>query len=377
MVTRRATLHIPEQSLDDGESRALSPFIEPEPPEQTDVDRVTALLQMAGSAGRASVKVYKTDNGKSVFCDSYQPQEFEDGDFKMLRDAFGAGSFKIMLYGVHPETGNFGLITRTEVTIAESRTAQRPQDGTQAGAMPAGLAQVLQSLAEGQRATLDALVSMKQTPQADPMAQMSQMLGMMAAMREAMGLNAGPAKQSPISEIVAAMREMREASAELMPKEKDDDSLSSMLPQVLGLIQTGMQTQAQPQQAAHVLPAVTLPQTLQSAPQVNNPAPQAQTQEDQMKFLELVKLRENLAALVSMAKENKPHTDGAALIYEKLPDDMIELLFAANWFEGLCIVSSEVKPYQEWLTQARALVLPMFDDASAEPEIAATGQPGA
>ena len=372
MATRapRATLHIPDSP--DDENRALSPFMEPDAPEQTDVDRVASMLQIAGGVGRASVKVYKLENGKAVFCDSYQPQEFEDGDFKMIRDAFGAGSFRIMLYGLNPESGNFGILSRTDVTLAENRTPQRPAFDAyapQSSQVPNGLAAALESLASGQKAMLDALVQARQAPPRDTMAEMAQMLTLMTTMREAMGLNQRPEKQSTIGEIVAAMREMREAATELIPNAKsDDDSLSGMLPQVLGLIQSGMQNnQAQPAQIAPTaLPQIAIPQSLQSA----QPAPQHQAQptaeSTDVNALEIIKLRANLKAIISMAKEGADPQKGADLIYEKLPDDMIELLALPEWFTALCALEDAAKPYQEWLTKARDLALAMFEPAEGE-----------
>lgn len=363
MVTitkRRATLHTDnggdsiDTQADQGSIQMFNPPGDDLEPEQTDVDRVSAMLQLASGAGRASVKVYKVENGKAVFCDSFQPSEFEDGDFRMIRDAFGAGIFRIMLYGAHPVTGNFGILSRTEVTIAENRAPKTQQTGAQSSE----LAQMLQSLAQGQQAMLDALIAVKQQPPVDPMAQMTQMLSMMTMMREAMGLNVQPQKSSSISEVMAAVREMREVASEIVPKGESEDSLSGMLPQVLGIIQQGMQSQAQPQPQPAMLPQIQLPQSITQAQPVDAPQP---GQGENVNLVDLMRMRGYLTSLVTMAKDGQSPQAGAELIYEKLPDDFVELMALDNWFDALMLFDKDVGPHRGWLQQARDIALALFD----------------
>ena len=59
--------------------------------EETATDRVAALLQIAGGADRAEIKVYRMNAGQMEYCQGFKPTEFEDGNFDMLRDRFGAG----------------------------------------------------------------------------------------------------------------------------------------------------------------------------------------------------------------------------------------------------------------------------------------------
>jgi hypothetical protein len=366
MATRSLKNPLPAEIADESwGSRAPSNEIaipdDDEP--QTDVDRVAALLQQGAGMGRASVKIYKMENGKSVYCESYQPGEFEDGDFSMIRDAFGAGSYKIMLYGELP-TGGTGLRARTEITIAESRITPRRDNPTQQND---GLAQVIAMLADGQKQMLETLTALKSAPAKDPMDEMSRMLGMMTAMRTAMGLDVQQSQpKSQISEIIAAVRELRGVSEELNPpKESDADPLLSMLPQALELIKTGMaqsanQNAQQATQNPAPLPMVQLPPSVATAP-VQTPATPVNplTPEDDEMFK---KLMGNLNALLAMADLNKSPLEGAQFVYDELPDEFINVLDQANWFDLLAVFAPQAIKHKTWLMMVRDTALAMFDE---------------
>lgn len=332
-------------------------------PEQTDVDRIAEMMRMADGSGRAIVKVYKVENGVSTYCQGYQPSDFEEGDYDMLRDAFGAGKFKIMLYGQDPETNRFGIRARTEIAIAENRSAKRGENATP---YDSGLAQVLESISKGQNQLLEALIAIKQAPQKDPMDEMSKMLTMMSLMRESMGFNNSQNQKSSIGEIVAAVRELREVASEITPGKEtptDADSMSAMLPKVLEIIQTGMtqrnQTPLQENNTA-IMPTVNLPVSMQP----NN-------EDDMLNPFGIFKLRGYLKSLVAMAALEQDPQLGAELIYEKLPDEMIEMLELPNWFDALKAFEESVSTHEVWLSKARDIALALFN----APDDADTPQP--
>jgi hypothetical protein len=318
--------------------------------EQTDTDRVAEMLQASASVGRASIKVYKIENGQSAYCASYAPSVFEEGDYDMVRQSFGAGKYKFMLYGAKPDTGKFCLLSRVEVTIAED---QKPVSNYQQNPSPASdpaMAQILASLAQGQQQIVQALANMGQQPQRDPMVEMQQMLTMAGAMKAAFATD--QPKTSPISEIVAAMRELRSASEELIPGgESEKDPLLSMLPQVLDVIKSGVQQQQQVQS----LPQIALPQSLQNVP---TPTPQG----DDMKFTEMLRLRGYLQNLISMATAGKPSSEGAKYVYDVIPDELVDLMGEANWLDLLALVSPGISAHAGWLTLVRDEALKMFDE---------------
>jgi hypothetical protein len=352
-------------------------FDEPEPePEQSDVDRVSEMLSTSVGFARSSLKVFKVENGIQSFCDSYDPQQFEDGDFSMIRADYGAGRYKMMLYGADPVTNKFSLRRRVEVTISEKKS-----DGKNAAPIDSGMTQLLTSIAQGQEKMLNALVEMKQAPQRDPMDELTKMMALMTTMREAMGLNAPQQSQkSSISEIVTAVRELREVSSEISPDKGGDGDLSAMLPQVLSIIQSGMEKNSQPAPPGFMAP-LAIPQSLQGVanqpqsvanPQQNeNVANPQQSEGENMNFTTMLALRGYLATLTQMAVDNKPFADGAMLVYEKLPDELVELMAHDNWFYLLAMVAPDVKKYPDWMKLARDAALSMFDEAEPEPANAA------
>lgn len=372
MATRRKT--VPEWAQNEImaiEAAAAAQGQETETDEQMDEtpsDRVSTLFTLAQGEDRAYVACYRLGRGVMEYCKRYSPTEFEDGSFDLIRDDFGPGEYELRLYATKPDTNKFGVRTRTRIQMAEI-----PKRAATTDSLPNGLNQVLSTIAQGQQQMLDALVAMKQTPQKDPMEEMTKMLSMMTMMREAMGLNqAQPAStKSSIGEIVEAIKELRGAAAEVMPEKEESNDLMGMLPKVLELVTSGQAAQAQQgapmgehapmHQAAidPVLSPVTLPPAF--ATQQTN-----QTGEDeQVNPLKMLKLRGYLKTLVDYAERKAPVDEAATFVYEKLPDELIDLMELPTWFELLSAVAPEVKPHQVYLNQVRAIAMGRFNEAES------------
>ena len=347
-----------EAEYQDGES-------EPES-EETSTERVATLLSLANGEERAYINVHRLNKGTFEYCKRYQPSEFEDGSFDLIRDTFGAGEYEMRLYGVDPKTNRFTLRKRTRILMAEV-----PKKPDQA-ALPNGLSQVLSTIAQGQQQMLDALVQMKQQPQKDPMDEMTKMLSMMSMMREAMGLNqAQPATsgKSSIGEIVEAIKELRGAAAEVMP-EKEEPGLMGMLPKVIELVAAGQAQQGQ--QAAQMVPmeptyqaeigGVLSPVTMPAAFQTAQANPEQPNQDDDdMNPMGVFKLRGYLKNLVGYAQRNAPIEEAAQYVYEKIPDELIDIMELPSWFSVLSAVASEVRPHQAYLTQVRDAAIALLN----------------
>lgn len=359
-------LHPTDQPLAD-QPLALVGETEPdEQPEETPLDRVATLLSYAAGDDRAYVALYRLNKGQREWCRKYRPDELDEGSFDLIRTDFGPGEYELRLYATDPRTNKFVVRRSSRVAMAEP-----PHRAPEAG-LPSGLSQVLTTIAQGQEQMLRALVEMKQAPQKDPMEEMTKMLGMMTMMREAMGLNqaqAAPARSS-IGEIVEAIKELRGAAAEVMPEKEEPSDLMGMLPKVLELVQAGSTQQSQ--QAAHhpamlpsyggepdaVLSPVTLPPAF--AAQATQD-PQTQERED-VNPLKLLKLRGYLKTLVDHAEKGTPVPDCATFVYEKLPDELIDLMELPTWFDLLAAVAPEVKAHKDYLTQVRDAAMKMFTD---------------
>ena len=217
---------------------------------------------------------------------------------------------------------------------------------------------------------LEALVSIKQAPPKDSMEEMSKMLTMMAAMREAMGMNQPQGREkSSIGEIVSAIRELRGAADEIAPQDKEPDGLMSVLPKMLELVSKGQQSQQEAQQAVH-FPPVQLPPSFQAPAQPEpqeQPQAQPQTQEESdMKMFTAIKLKSYLKTLIDLAVKKTPVTTAAEFVYEKIPDELIEIMALDNWFDLLSFVAPDVKDHKEWLQQVRDTALAMFEEAENE-----------
>ena len=355
-----AGVHPDDQAL---ESFALQ-APETQQEEETATDRVAALLQIAGGADRAEIKVYRMNAGQMEYCQGFKPTEFEDGNFDMLRDRFGAGEYQIRLYAEHPIHKKMGVRNSVKIKIAENRM------DTTTGGLGSGMAQVLQTIAQGQQQMLEALVSIKQAPPKDSMEEMSKMLTMMATMREAMGMNQPQGREkSSIGEIVSAIRELRGAADEIAPQDKEPDGLMSVLPKMLELVSKGQESQQASQQMAQ-FPPVQLPPSFQAPAQ---PEPQEQPQaqpvtqeESDMKMFTAIKLKSYLKTLIDLAVKKTPVTTAAEFVYEKIPDELIEIMALENWFDLLSFVAPDVKDHKEWLQQVRDTALAMFEEAETE-----------
>jgi len=333
--------------------------------EETATDRVAALLQIAGGADRAEIKVYRMNAGQMEYCQGFKPSEFEDGNFDMLRDRFGAGEYQIRLYAEHPVHKKMGVRNSIKIKIAENR-----MDASSPGNLGSGMAQVLQTIAQGQQQMLEALVSIKQAPPKDSMEEMGKMLTMMATMREAMGMNQPQGREkSSIGEIVSAIRELRGAADEIAPQEKEPDGLMAVLPKMLELVSKGQEHQQASQQAVQ-FPPVQLPPSFQVPAQ---PEPQEQSQaqpetqeQSDMKMFTAIKLKSYLKTLIDLAIKKTPITTAAEFVYEKIPDELIEIMALDNWFDLLSFVAPDVKDHREWLQQVRDTALAMFEEAENE-----------
>jgi len=224
---------------------------------------------------------------------------------------------------------------------------------------------------------------------------MTKMLTMMGMMRQAMGIDGQQSRAgSSISEIVGAIRELRSAADEVSPQREEPESMMAMLPKVLDIVSAGMgkgQAQAQPQPEQQDFQPVQLPPSFalaqpQPEPQLQpqyqpNPEPQpAQStkENDMANPLVIIKLKAYLKTLTDMAVALTPIDKAADFVYDKLPDDLIEIMLLDNWFELLSGFAPAVKPHEDWLRQVRDKAMTMFEiededeGETSEPKVGGT-----
>ena len=323
--------------------------------EETAVDRVSAMLKLAGDADRADLKIYRVKEGQLEYCAQYKPEQFEESSFELLRRRFGAGDYEIRLYAADPVTRRYGVRNRTRLKIADDRGA--PEE---AAGLPNGMSQVLGAIADGQRQMLEALVQMKQTPAKDPMEEMTKMLSMMTMMREAMGLNAQAQQKSSIGEIVDAIKELKAASSIIDNEKDDEDNPMKLLPSVLELVKAGVVQQPQPMQThGAIIPPVALPPDMISVSQFQ-PEPQADSEDDPQN------LRGLLQQLLAHRGQENDIPAAAMFIYNEMPDNIVEIMFSQVWWLALSAAAPEVKPHKEWLKNVRMVAMQLFEQAEQD-----------
>lgn len=344
-------------------------------PEETSSDRVATLLDLAAGDDRAYVACYRLNKGHREYCKRYQPGEFEDGSFDMIREAFGAGEYELRLYGIHPDNGKFVVRKLTRISMADAKPKGEP------AGLPSGLSQMVATIAQGQAQMLDALVQMKQQPPKDPMEEMGKMLTMMTMMRQAMGLDQQPQQKSSIGEIVSAIKELRGAAAEVMPEKEEPDTLMGMLPKVLDIVSQSQQGQpAQPAYGAPqmgqampmptaetgILSTVTLPPAFAAAAAANNPT----TEDDDMNPFAAMKLRGYAKRLCEYAEKTAPIEEAAQYVYENIPDALIDIMETDSWFAVFTAMYPAVKPHQDYMQKVRDAALKLFEESEGDPEAA-------
>lgn len=333
----------PDYLRDEPEQEAIEP---------TATDRIASLLDDSVTGDdKAVVKVFrKLPSGKQSWCDDYTPQDFEAGGMKQLRERHGAGEFVITLYGSQPQTGKFVIRKRAEITIEPGPTTSV---ASTTGESPALIA-LLEKL------TTQAPIAPPPPP--DPMAEMQRMFGMMTMMREAMGLNTQ--QKSSVGEMVDAIKELRSAKDLIEGKSDEDESMMGLAKSILPMVGQAIQNR---QQAPAPAPSAPLPpiDSGYDAAGVPLQALNAPTQEtDPMTIAEqaaALKLKMAVGVILKMAELNLDPAEGAKIIYEKLPDEWIEMLATPVWFPMLVDQVPQAKPYEAWLTKARDIALGMFN----------------
>jgi hypothetical protein len=326
-------------------------------------------------------------DGKPVqaWCDDYTPAEFEAGGLAMIRAKYGAGDFLVCLYGMLPGTKRFTIRARSEIHVDASASMASPVSPQN---------DAMRMILDGQAAMLKALT---ERPALDPTAEMMKTLSLMSAMRDAMGINSTPQKSS-VGELVDAIKELRGASDLIAsPRESEnDDSLMGIVKTMLPAISEMVKTRAQAGASPLTLLPISVPNSIAGAhpgavPSVNpdepfpmpandaGPAPGQPPESDEMPLasdaLTAFKLRAYVASLCMMARTKMATDKGAALVYEKMPEEWIDMLDLPNWWEMFIIAVPDAKDHFAWFAEVRDKVLAMLAEDAAEDAKGDAGTP--
>lgn len=351
--------------------------------EESPLDRISQAFSDVDTERASKVQlwrhVYDAKVGKKRLewlCD-YEPAEFEHNDLSLIRDKWGPGQYQLRLYGYKNGSNYKTVLARPEFYIGADPAA--PNLAVAANPIVAqaqnDLTAMVQMLAAGQQRMLEAL-----TARPDSMAQMKDMFGLMALMREATGANTAAPQKSSIGEIIDAIKELKGVQSLIGGEEpkSETERLMEMAQPLIGMVQQAVQ-----QPPAQVMPQVAMP--MQFAPRPPVPQPMQQMHErnpieiftpapptvvgpnelpplDQpVEQIEML-LREQLTKLLTMAEEKKPVSEGAEFAYEVLPDEFIEILHAPFWFAALQSYESKVNAHTKWFEGVRNELLKMFKE---------------
>lgn len=353
-----------------------------EPPPETSADRIAVMLQSVAGDDKAKVKLFRViAPGKQEWCDDYEPAQFESGGFDLIRAEWGPGVYHVMLYGRGP-SNRVTIRAHEFVTIAK-----RAGDVESPSSAPSDLVRLIEANNKQSQEQMRALVesiNANRPPAVDPMAQMMQMMTIAKAMREAFAPPAAPAA-SPISEILAGIKQIKGVAEEITPERDKSDDPMAMLPQILELVKAGMSAR---QGDAQTVQPLALPPSIASADSTADTTPGAVVDHQQPQPVEgenvtpfeTIVLRGILRSVLSLAKANAPYEE-VATILDKLPNEMLDMLTLPAWFETLAEVAPEVAPHREYLTRIRDQYIADVaaeDDAEPSAQVNAhnTGQQG-
>jgi hypothetical protein len=360
-----------------------TPALIDDEPEQTAVDRIAIALQTAGADERSRIKLYRINpiSKKREWCEDYTPAEFEAGGDSLIRRAWGAGDYEVVVYGPIIGKGGkpgFGRMAIGYTSIAPAAAgADAPAHGGSSELSRALEAMVqMQQQAQAAQAQFQQSIMQALAERPDPSTQMRETLTLMTMMRSAMGLD--QQSKSTVGELVGALKELRDAKDVLMPERETPDTSDpmSMLPGIIDLVKTAAtQRQVQPPVTAPIppLPPIQLPPAMQQPLPVSQPLPADPAPLIDWEALKLMlsprditKLRMLVPELLQRAVDKADPQDTAELIAEAAPDPLLDLIETDDWLQMLLHVMPPMEAHKEWLMQVREAYMAL--PADEEPE---------
>lgn len=328
------------------------------------IERLQTFMAATSPNERLRVKIYKRkpNTGKMEWCEDYSPDQFFEQDLGGVRDRWGPGEYEFRLIGPR------GIHKRLRASIAAAVHAnpvaiERTQDSA--------LADSLRAMLATQERILERLMqTQQQPPQKSSIESMTELALLMKTMREA--FDTGPrhdaaAPLTQLKELMEAARELKQTTRELADDApaSEPPSLLSSVPKVIDMIAAGLKSQAAPQIPLQPIQPMAIPQSVAqnaSPSEQNNPLPADEEP------IEMLMLRQTVELLCAMARQNKDPEKGGEIIFEQMPDELIEHMKNPNWFDLVEQIFPIVKPHKEWLEKAKAHADKLFTEEGDEDE---------
>lgn len=332
-----------------------------EEPEMTASDRVALMLNDAALDDRAYLQVYKLNEEKQfAFCEKMTPMSFEAGGYDMIRRRFGAGTYQIRLYGTNPGSNRFTIRARENIEIIPVREEALQSHSNGDG----NVAAILQAMQEQNRMVLEAI---QNRPVVDPMANFKETLTLVTLMREAFGMSNQAPQKSSISEIVDAIKELKGAKSLIDGDEDKEPSVLQLGSQVLELVTKSQQNppvQAAVQIPSSIAQASRPPVSLQSNPVPEMQADQSQEITEEQVFI--FQMKQLLKSVVEMAVNKTDPSEAAEMLYENLPDQIINMIDDPKGPELLKQFAPELNAHEEWVKKVHGELVEIIKEEGQE-----------
>lgn len=354
--------------------------------EETPTDRVAAMLSKVAGKERAVLKVKRfQDDGTLAWCADLTPEQFEQTGYEGIRRDFGSGKYELTLYATNPATRKFSRYGYEVITLLAASKETVPASDA--------LLPVLNKLVER-------IEKLESKPAPDPMQQMQMTLGLMAQMREALGLNHPPQQQQgmgqAIKEIASLLQITKQIREEIEPPPPPDTSLESVGLEALKVIG---QMVAQKPDSGVPIPNVAIPpqlsieqaalavakgtdanllrHSLPSMPERKDPIdpqPPGETMSASQTAVgtspEMLAFQEAITGLNAFARFNANPQTIAEMIFEQAPDEVLDLLTKSeDWFEQVKSFAPSVAEHEAWYRKVHAALLKIWQEENSPPDL--------
>jgi hypothetical protein len=349
----------PEQSLENEPDNALS--------------RVLEGLNVPADGGKPpELKVYRIRDGqKEIYCATFTPEDFENNGLETIRQSFGGGKYRIIVYGIKPGGNKWARLANVVEEI-ESSIAPLKSD---TNSPQAGIPQVMEMMMR----RFELLENRIATGGAGGGQSLADQIDMLVKLQTAFGGNKSGGGETSMAKMVENMRALRSLENELSGGKKADDAEPSMLGMGMELLST-LKTLAPSQQSiapVAVPPGLTQPLPLPAMPNKQTPESIRQTEKavaaiaadngDSESAAQQLMLKTMLDALITKASEKADVFPIAADLYIHLPDEALTMLESMLWFEMLTKFQPEIANHKEWFTALRtAIMAEITADEAAE-----------
>jgi len=339
--------------------------LQPEPDEWEQENRFDAVIKevraVLGELDEApEIQVWrKLATRNKEFCDSYPVSNFEDQNalLKRVRAEWGAGRYYMYLRVAGEVRLNRDVLVADDPQASVRKSGQIGEDVI--ARLEQGQQALAAQIAQGMQAMATALAgAAKPAPGPDLMG----MLTMMGKMREVFAPPPAPSVIDQLGQLNGIFDMAKKVRETVDPSPTPEDPFSAMAPKALDLIGGFLANQ---QQAAAVqLPQAAVPASLAG----NGPrepiapagmstreaegAPMGAGESTEQREIRMAIEQVNLMARFGTSPEN-----AAEMIWEKAPEDLVDLLRDPAWFERLSVAVPSMSPYKDWYLKTAAQVL--------------------